>query len=68
MDSDRSDCFYEAVTTPFGDKLVAGRFYAIATGLVIAFLWTAFATENAKAASRIAWRQVILSCLHLHFG
>jgi hypothetical protein len=59
--------FYEGVTTPFGDKLAAGLLYAVAAGLIVAFLWTAFATEDAKAKSRIAWRQVILSCFAFAF-
>lgn len=56
--------FYEGVTTPFGDLLSKGwwLFYAIITGVIVTFLWIAFATESPKAASPIAWRQVILSC------
>jgi hypothetical protein len=59
--------FYQGVTTPFGDKLAGGLFYALAAGLVVTFLWIAFATERAKTVSRIAWRQVILSCVAFAF-
>jgi hypothetical protein len=54
--------FYQGITTPFGDKLSQGLVYAISAGVIVTFLWIAFATESAKAKSRIAWRQVILSC------
>lgn len=54
--------FYEGVTTPFGAQLASGLLYAIMAGLVVTFLWIAFATESSKASSRIAWRQVVLSC------
>jgi hypothetical protein len=59
--------FYEGVTTPFGAQLASGLLYAMVLGLAVTFLWTAFATERSDAASRIAWRQVILSCIAFLF-
>ena len=59
--------FYEGIATPFGDKLSQGLVYAIIAGVTVTFLWIAFATESAKNASRIAWRQVILSCFAFIF-
>ena len=59
--------FYEAITTPFGDKLAVGIWYAIIAGAAVTFLWIAFATESAKKASRIAWRQVVLACMAFIF-
>ena len=59
--------FYQGVTTPFGDALSQGLIYAIIAGVAVTFLWIAFATESAKAQSRIAWRQVVLSCFAFIF-
>jgi hypothetical protein len=41
--------------------------YAIIIGTVVTVLWIAFATENAQKASRIAWRQVVLSSVAFLF-
>jgi hypothetical protein len=59
--------FYEGITTPFGDKISQALVYTIIAGVIITFLWIAFATDNSTAASRIAWRQVILSCFAFVF-
>ena len=59
--------FYEGITAPFGNDLAKGLGYAIGAGFVGTFLWIAFATEDAKARSHIAWRQVVLSCLGFLF-
>ena len=60
--------FYEGITTPFGNDLTPFLIGAIAAGTVICFLWTAFATsDNQKAQSAIAWRQVILATLAFLF-
>jgi hypothetical protein len=59
--------FYEGVTTPFGNDLARGLWYAIAAGTVVTFLWIAFATESSQKASRIAWRQVVLACVAFVF-
>ena len=54
--------FYQGITTPFGDKLAQGLWYAIVAETVVTFLWIAFATENSRNVTRLAWRQIILSC------
>lgn len=59
--------FYEGITTPFGDKIAQGLVYTIVGGVIVTFLWIAFATEIPAAASKIAWRQVILSCFAFVF-
>ncbi len=59
--------FYEGVTKPFSDQIAPYLLDLIAGGLVVTFLWIAFATETAQAASRIAWRQVVLSCIAFFF-
>ena len=59
--------FYEGITTPFGNDLARWLIYAIVAGAIVTFLWIAFATESAKAKSRIAGRQVTLSCFAFIF-
>lgn len=59
--------FYEGITKPFADQIAPYLLYLIVAGLVVTFLWIAFATETAQAASRIAWRQVVLSCIAFFF-
>jgi len=54
--------FYQGVTTPFGGEISHWLIPAIVAGFIVTFLWVAFATEDAQAKSRIAWRQVILGC------
>jgi hypothetical protein len=58
---------YQGVTTPFGNKIAHILLYAMTTGVVITFLWTGFATEDAKAANRVAWRQVFLAVIAFIF-
>lgn len=59
--------FYEAITTPFGNNVAPFLCYAIGAGIAATFLWTIFATEDDKADSKIAWRQVILSTIAFAF-
>jgi hypothetical protein len=59
--------FYEGATKPFADQIAPYLFHLIVIVVVVTFLWIAFATESAQAASRIAWRQVILSCIAVLF-
>jgi hypothetical protein len=59
--------FYEGITTPFGNAIAGALPYAIPAGLVVTFLWIAFATTTEKTQSRIAWRQVVLSCVAFLF-
>ncbi|MGX1322571.1 hypothetical protein AB7M17_006024 [Bradyrhizobium sp. USDA 377] len=59
--------FYEGVTTPFADQIAPYLLELMVVGLIVTFLWIAFATETAQAASRIAWRQVVLSCIAFFF-
>jgi hypothetical protein len=59
--------FYQGMTIPFGDAIARGLWYTIIAGMLVTFLWIAFATESAQKASRIAWRQVVLSCVAFFF-
>lgn len=54
---------YQGVTAPFGKTIGLWFPYLIPTGVVMTFLWIAFATENSNKNSRIAWRQIVLSCI-----
>lgn len=58
---------YQGLTTPFGDKLANFFWQALTVGLVVAFLWIGFATEDAKKRNRIAWRQALLAPVALFF-
>jgi hypothetical protein len=59
--------FYEAVTSPFGNNVAPFLLFAICAGVIVTFLWTAFATTSANAVSRVAWRQVILATIAFVF-
>jgi hypothetical protein len=48
---------YEAVAAAFGNSIAAGLVYVVPVGMVLTFGWIAFATEDKKAKSPIAWRQ-----------
>jgi hypothetical protein len=59
--------FYEGATKPFGEHIAPYLLYLIGAGTLVTFLWIMLATESAQAASRIAWRQVILSSVAFVF-
>jgi hypothetical protein len=59
--------FYQGITTPFGDELAKGLPYVIGAGAVATVLWIGFATESVRNQNRIAWRQVVLSCIAFVF-
>lgn len=59
--------FYEAATTPFGMEIAPSLWLLIIAGITVTFLWIAYATADAQKSSRIAWRQVVLSCFAFAF-
>ena len=58
---------YEAGTTGFGNSIAAALPYLILAGVVVTIGWTAFATEDKKAKSPIAWRQAWVSSVAFAF-
>ena len=52
---------YEAVTAAFGNSIAAALPYVIPAGMLVTFGWIAFATEDKRPTSAIAWRQAWVS-------